>query len=177
MPVGRDRDRAVYFNTSYTDEERRISDHSHRSCCGFSVFIAASGCFTRRWGGRAAGPLGRLDLDLGNGQRTRASGCCSRRGHPGHVGVQFVATRALDQRRARIRRRLASSWGLYGRFNRVAPAALHLPGGSDRLGGLPATRSIFSLTAVAGRAALGVARGVGAITRVSIWRGLIRGAV
>jgi len=75
---------------------------SHRGCCGFSVFIAASGGFTGRGQAARLGSLGRLDLSRGNGQRTGASDCCSRRGHLGHVGVQFVATSALDQRRARI---------------------------------------------------------------------------
>ena len=67
--------------------------------------------------------------------------------------------------------------GVYGRFNRDTSAPLHLFGSSAGLGCLPATRSIFSLTGVGGRAALGVARAACAITRVSIWRGLICGAV
>jgi hypothetical protein len=52
------------------------------------------------------------------------------------------------------------TWGLYGRFNRAAPAALHLSGRSDCLGCLRATRSIFSLTESPGRAAWVIRKGV-----------------
>lgn len=31
-----------------------------------------------------------------------ASGCCGHRGHPGHVGVEFAATKPLGQRRAHV---------------------------------------------------------------------------
>jgi hypothetical protein len=52
------------------------------------------------------------------------------------------------------------SWGLCDPFNSDTPAALHLSGGSAGLGCVPATRSIFSLTVVTERAALGVAPGL-----------------
>jgi hypothetical protein len=138
----------------YTDRERRTSDHFSSGL--FRVLSVYRGVRLLHMAGQAArlGVFGRLDL--GRGRRARASSCCNRRGHPGHVGVQFVATRTLEQGRARIGKLShGRSWGLYVPFNSAAPAALHLHGGSDRLGGLPATRSIFSLTAVARRAAFG----------------------
>ena len=116
--------------------------------------VAASRCSSRRQaashdGGEALRPgrLGRLDLDLGNGQRTHSAASAvgvirvmsASRSWQRELSISGARRLVKDQRRVVLR--------LYVPCNRAAAAALHFPGSIDRLGDLPAARSTFSLTA------------------------------
>jgi len=112
---------------------------------------------------------GVFDLGRGNEQKTRASGCCAHRGHSGHVGVQFERTGSLGQRRAR-----RTGWVSSG------PASSNVAGPAvdcGRAEGLGKVTVLGCHRFVDVAPLWGLFEGASAIARVSISRGLIRGAV
>jgi hypothetical protein len=122
-------------------------------------------CESKRWGA-----FGRFDLGRDNRQRARASGCCGHRGHLGHVGVEFVAIAGVRPA-ARARALLNTVGSCIDPPREAKPSPVVAPRGWATVNVLTSSRFRWC------RAALAVVRIAGAVARVSIWRGLICGAV
>ena len=90
-------------------EKRRPSDHLHPACCGFSMFIAAPGCFARRRRVRAAG-FGRVFRSRARQRKERSIWLLRPPGSFESGRRQAARQRAISNGGAAVADKLAHPW-------------------------------------------------------------------